>query len=149
MWLTKDSDDLFCIHGFRNFHVYRTSNGGGIRLYCRDELHVTFVPEFSFISDICEMLTVQISCSAIKFVLGVFYHPPSSDHGIDKVFTELCCEKLKLIQTEGHPMVACGDFNLNLLNPLKYCFITEFVSSMLEVCLYPVVSIPTKYNHEN
>ena len=148
-WLTSDFDHLFSICGFRSFNVYRTSNGGGIRLYCKEDLHVSFVSEFSFITDICEMLTVQVSCNDIIFMLSIFYHPPSSDHGLNNRFVDLCCEKLKLIQTKGYPIVACGDFNLNLLNPLKYGFITNFITSMLEVGLYPIVNIPTKYNHEN
>ena len=56
---------------------------------------------------------------------------------------------MKLLQTQGHPILACGDYNLNFLNPLNYSFITEFVGSMFEIGLYPVVDIPTKYNHEN
>ena len=148
-WLTSDFDQLFSIHGFRSFNVYRTPNGGGIRLYCRNDLQVAFIPEFSCVTDICEILTVQVSCCENKFMLCVVYHPPSPDHGTNKSFTEFCCGKLQLIQNQGYPIVACGDFNLNLLNPLRYGFIEEFVGNMLEVGLYPVVNIPTKYNHEN
>ena len=148
-WLTEDYDNLFSIHGFRSFNVYRTPSGGGIRLYCKECLQVTHVPEFSFITDVCEMITAQVSCNDIRFVLSVFYHPPSSDHDLNNMFVNLCCEKLRIIQAQGHPMVACGDFNLNLLNPMKYGFITEFISCMLELGLYPIVNIPTKYNPEN
>ena len=49
----------------------------------------------------------------------------------------------------GLPMVVCGDFNLNLLNPLGYHYISDFVDRMLELGLYPVINIPTKYNHGN
>ena len=148
-WLTHDFEHLFFIHGFRSFNVYRTPNGGGIRLYCKNDLQIAFIPEFSCVTDICEMLTVQISCCDNKFMLSVFYHPPSPDHGVNNMFTEFCCEKLKLILNQGYPVIACGDFNLNLLNPLRYGFIVEFIGSMLEVGLYPVVNIPTKFNIEN
>ena len=148
-WLTQDFDNLFLIHGFRCFNVYRTPMGGGIRLYCKSELDVTFISEFSFVTEIYEMLTVQVCCNDIKFVLSTFYHPPSSDHGLNNAFIGLCYDKLKVIQALGYPMIACGDFNLNLLNPLNYGFITEFIGSMLEVGMYPIVNIPTKYNHEN
>ena len=148
-WLTQDFADLYSIHGFRSFNVYRTPNGGGIRLYCKDDLDVIFIPEFSYVSDVCEMLTVQVSCNSVKFVLSVVYHPPSSDHGLNYMFIEHYCEKLKLLQTQGHSILACGDYNLNLLNPLNYGFIMEFVANMLEIGLYPIVNISTKYNHEN
>ena len=46
-WLTHDFDNLFFIHGFRSFNVYRTPNGGGIRLYCKKDLTFT-VHVFSF-----------------------------------------------------------------------------------------------------
>ena len=148
-WLTQDFEKLFSIHGFRSFNVYRAPNGGGIRLYCKNELQVELFPEFSCVTDVCEMLTVQISCCENKFMLCVFYHPPSPDHGTNDIFTEFCIEKLKIMQNHGCPIISCGDFNLNLLNPLRYGFIERFIGSMLEMGLYPVVNIPTKYNHEN
>ena len=148
-WLTQDFEHLFSIQGFRSFNVYRTPNGGGIRLYCKNDLQVSIIQEFSCMTDVCEMLTVQISCCDNKFMLCVLYHPPSPDHGINNTFIEFCCEKIKLMQNQGFPIVACGDFNLNLLNPLRYGYIRGFIGSMLEIGLYPVVNIPTKYNPEN
>ena len=148
-WLTQDFDNLFFIHGFRSFNVYRTPNDGGIRLYCKNDLDVTFIPEFSLVTNIYEMLTIHITCNNIKIVLCIVYHPPSSDHGINNMFIEEYCEKLNMMNTQGYTIVTCGDFNLNLLNPLRYGFIQEFIGSMLEIGLYPVSNIPTKYNHEN
>ena len=148
-WLTQDFDNLFFINGFRSFNVYRSPNGGGIRLYCKNDLDVTLITEHSFVSETCEMLTLQICCNTIKFVLSTVYHPPSSDHGLNNMFIESYCEKLKDIHSQGYPLVACGDFNLNLLNPLKYGFITDYVGKMLEIGLHPMVNIPTKYNHDN
>ena len=148
-WLTHDYDNLFSILGFRSFNVYRTPNGGGIRLYCKNDLDVSFISEYSFVSEFCEMLTLHIGCNTIKFVLSVVYHPPSSDHGINNMFIEQCCEKLKMLHNQGYPMVACGDFNLNLLNPLKYGFISDFIDCMLEIGFYPILNIPSKYNHDN
>ena len=45
--------------------------------------------------------------------------------------------------------MVCGDFNLNLLNPLRLNYINNFIDSMLEAGLYPGVTIPTKFNDEN
>ena len=148
-WLTQDFENLFCIHGFRSFNVYRSSYGGGIRIYCKYDLEVTLISEYSFVSDMYEMLTLEVSCNSIKFVFSTVYHPPSPDHGMNNMFIESYCDKLKLLQSQGYPMLACGDFNLNLLNPLNYGFINVFIDKMLEIGLYPVVNIPTKYNHNN
>ena len=107
------------------------------------------MPEFSFVNDMYEMLTVLIACNDNKFALSVLYHPPTSDHYMNNVFIEDYCDKLKLIQTLGYQLVACGDYNLNLLNPKNYGFISNFIENMLELGLHPVIRIPTKYNHEN
>ena len=148
-WLTNEFDSLFAISGFKSYNIYRTKNGGGIRLYFRNNLTVQIIPEFSLIADTCEMLTVEVSCPDKRIILSVFYHPPTSDHNRNNMFIEYCCNKLSLIRNMGHPMLVCGDFNLNLLNPLKYNYISDFVNNMLELGLNPIITIPTKYNHHN
>ena len=148
-WLTNDFDGLFTISGFKSCNVYRTNNGGGIRLYYRNNLAVKVIPEFSLVADTCEMLTVEVSCTDTKIILSVFYHPPTSDHNRNNMFIDYCCNNLSLIRRMGHPIVACGDFNLNLLNPLRYNYISDFVNNMLELGLNPIITIPTKYNHNN
>lgn len=148
-WLSNDYDNLFSIHGFHVHNVCRNNFGGGIRLYCKDGLNVNVMPEFSFVTDMYEMLTVLIACNDNKFALSVLYHPPTSDHHLNNAFIESYCGKLKLIQTLGYQLVACGDYNLNLLNPMNYGFISNFIGNMLELGLYPAIRIPTKYNPEN
>ena len=148
-WLSNDYDNLFSIYGFHAFNVCRNNFGGGIRLYCRDGLDVNVMPEFSFVTDMYEMLTVLIACNDNKFALSVLYHPPTSDHHLNNVFIDNYCEKLKLIQSLGYQLVTCGDYNLNLLNPMNYGYISNFIGNMLELGLYPLIRIPTKYNHEN
>ena len=53
-----------------------------------------------------------------------------------------------MLQT-GFPVVVCGDFNLNILNPLRLTYISRFIDKMTEIGLYPVVRFPTKYNEQN
>ena len=53
------------------------------------------------------------------------------------------------MRTTGLLIVVCGDFNLNLLNPLRLNYINSFIDSMLEAGLYPGVTISTKFNVEN
>ena len=54
-----------------------------------------------------------------------------------------------MLRATGLPVVVCGDFNLNLFNPLNLRYITEFVENIYELGLFPVITIPTKYNPEN
>ena len=49
----------------------------------------------------------------------------------------------------GLPVIACGDFNLNLFNPLKLRYVTDFINGMLELSMFPAITVPTKYNPDN
>ena len=53
-----------------------------------------------------------------------------------------------MLRATGLPVVVCAAFNLNLFNPLNLRYITEFVENMYELGLFPVITIPTKYNPE-
>ena len=75
-WLTKDFDNIFTICGFQSCNIYRTNFGGGVRLYYRRNLNLKLLPAFVSVNDVCEVLTVELSCTDKKFVLCVFYHPP-------------------------------------------------------------------------
>ena len=87
--------------------------------------------------------------SGNKVLLCGFYQPPSSDHRVNYEFTDQCCANLNMLLATGLPVIVCGDFNLNLFNPLKLRYITDFVENMYELSLFPVITIPTKYNPEN
>ena len=54
-----------------------------------------------------------------------------------------------MLLASGFPVIVCGEFNLNLFNPLKLRYITDFVENMYELSLFSVIMIPTKYNPEN
>ena len=54
-----------------------------------------------------------------------------------------------MLLATGLPVIVCGDFNLNIFNPLKLQYITDFVKNMFELNLCPVITILTKYNPEN
>ena len=78
-----------------------------------------------------------------------FFHPPSSDHRVNYEFIDQCCANLSMLLATGLPVILCGDFNLNLFNPLKLRYIRDFVENMYELSLFHVIMIPTKYNPEN
>ena len=95
------------------------------------------------------MLVAEIFVGSKKIVLCCLYHPPSSDHGINYAFIDECCSAMRLLWDLACPIITCGDFNLNVLNPLKLNYISHFIDSMLEVGLWPLITTPTKYNPEN
>lgn len=148
-WLTKEISKLFSVSGFKYFDSFRTNIAGGIRIYYKQFLNVTLLPVYSKVSDIFEVLTVEISCSEKNVLLSCFYHPPSPDHNLNRLFIDQCCAILQRLRSTGLPIIGCGDFNLNLFNPLRLRYIGDFIDGMLECGMLPVITIPTKINPGN
>ena len=101
---------------------------------------------FNVINGLCEILIAEIFVGSKKIVLCCVYHPPSSDHRVNYAFIDERCSVLRLLRDLACPIVICGDFNLNILNPLKLNYISHFIDSMLEVGLWPLITTPTKFN---
>ena len=148
-WLTNDYCNLFKINGFKHYDLCRSQFGGGIRIYIKDDMNLEILSDFTTVHDLFEIFSVEVSSVKFKFILSVFYHRPTADHALNNVFIEECCIRLNQMLSTGLPLVTCGDFNLNLLNPLRLNYIDTFIGNMLELGLYPGVTIPTKYNEGN
>ena len=148
-WLTNDYCNLFKINGFKHYDLCRSQFGGGIRIYIKDDMNLEILSDFTTVHDLFEIFSVEVSSVKFKFILSVFYHRPTADHALNNVFIEECCIRLNQMLSTGVPLVTCGDFNLNLLNPLRLNYIDTFIGNMLELGLYPGVTIPTKYNEGN
>ena len=67
-WLTEEYENVFLINGFKTFDSYRSSNGGGIRLYVKKKnlLYVNILSRFNVINDLCEMLIAEIFVGSKK-----------------------------------------------------------------------------------
>ena len=148
-WLTKAICNLFNISGFKYFDSFRANNAGGIRIYYKHFLDVKLMPVYSNVTDTFEVLTAEISCSGKNVLLSCFYHPPSPNHDQNRFFIDQCCAILDRLRNTGLPVIGCGDFNLNLFNPLRLRYIGEFIDGMLECGMLPVITIPTKINPGN
>ena len=70
--------------------------------------------------------------------------PPTLDHTLNRVFIEQCFSMIELQRSVGLPVIAYGDFNLNLFNPLKLRYVTDFINGMLELSMFPAITVPTK-----
>ena len=95
------------------------------------------------------MHIAEISCSDKNVLLSCFYHPPSPDHHQNRFFIDQCLGILQRLRNTGLPVIRCGDFNLNLFNPLRLSYIKDFIDGMLECGMLPVITIPTKINPGN
>ena len=111
-WLTNEFDDVFKLHGFKSFNVYRNNYGGGIRLYIRNDLTATVLHPYTFVNGVLEMLCVEITSVTNKYILCCIYHPPSSSHEINYDFIEQLSQILLNIRELGVPIVLGGDMNL-------------------------------------
>ena len=148
-WLTAAFSKLFIINGFKHFDCFRANDGGGLRVHFRKSLNAKMMSTFTLISGLYEMLTIEIAFPVNKIVVCALYHPPSADHNNNRDFIDQCCSKLELLCATGVPVITCGDFNLNLFNPLRLRYINAFTDNMLELGMVPIITIPTKFSPEN
>ena len=140
---------MFKISGFKYIDSFRANNAGGVRIFYRESMELKLMPNYTNVTNICEVLTVEIVRRDINIMLCCFYHPPSPDHYQNRLFIEQCSGILDNLRTRGLPVIVCGDFNLNLLNPLRLRYISDFIDSMLECNMSPIITIPTKFNPSN
>ena len=71
-WLTQGFCKLFSICGFKHLDSFRANDGGGIRMYHKNTIDVKLLPDFSSVSDVFEVLTVEIACPKKKMCCLVF-----------------------------------------------------------------------------
>ena len=71
------------IHGFKYFDIFRANDRGGIRVYVKKFVNSKVLSTYAMVSDLYELLTLEMIISGNEVLLCVFYHPPSSDHGVN------------------------------------------------------------------
>ena len=148
-WLTENIDFLFHIDGFCQFNLYRSGYGGGIKVYYDSSLNVSLATDLTFVENGMELISFYVNDLQNKFLICCLYHPPSSDHEYHNNLTD---KLINLILGVAHPemkIILCGDFNLDLFNPLRLSYIVNFMNSLLSLNFIPVITIPTKFNFEN
>ena len=145
-WLSKSTDLLCELDGYKSVATYRDNHGGGIKLFIRDFLSVSVIDEMSFIGDLFESLTCEVFTSSSKYIISCIYRPPhTSISQFNKSFQENILSKLTVTRST----IICGDFNINLFNPLALQSINNFISLLLTFNFYSVINLPTKYNPTN
>lgn len=97
-----------------------SSRGGGVALFIKNEIDFDILPKNSVSTPSAETIFVQIKRG---IAVGVVYRPPSS------AVNEFICAMEYLMTsliTSQVPVVACGDFNINLLKDRSdYLFLLE------------------------
>ena len=145
-WLNESIDCLFEIEGYISHAVYRNSHGGGIKVFIRDGLTVNLKNNMTFISDLFECLTLEVFLSKKKYLITSIYRPP---HKSISQFNDCFQESILSEFSSNCRIIICGDFNINLFNPLSLNSIGNFVSLMLSFNYLSTIVCPTKFNPNN
>ena len=148
-WLTPDVDNIFDIPGFYCFNVYRNRYGGGLKMYLKNCIKARILQDYTFVNHLFEVMTVEILFESNKAVLCAVYHPPTSSVENNNEFILSLVNHLKPFIDSKLPLILAGDMNINLLNTNNLVYVNNFVSSMFEFGLIPVITAPTKINTGN
>ena len=114
--LTEISCDFLCeLKEYRSYVVYRTTHGGGIKIYIRDSLSAMIINEMSFVNELYECLFCELSTPSKKYTINCIYRPP---HTSMSRFMEHFWYNILTKLPINCNSILCGDFNINLFNPL-------------------------------
>ena len=142
-WLNDDKNVNVDLEGYELFTSNRTNkSGGGVALYVDSTLRCSRVQNMTYnIDNILECLTVELIFDKSKnMVISCIYRTPGTcletfSNAVDNMFGSLNNNKVH---------IACGDFNIDLLNPYKKKQITDFIDTMFSNSLIPVITKPTR-----
>ena len=145
-WLSEDTDYGFDIEGYSQINRYRNNFGGGIKVYFRDHLKVKILNTFSRVSDVAEIVSINVSIERISLILLCIYRPPSS---CPYAFNNVLFDEVLTNFNNTDKIMIVGDLNLNLFNPLNLTYIDNFIDNMLSLSFWPIINKPAKVNPDN
>jgi hypothetical protein len=140
-WLTTDDANLANLPGYNLYSVERQNRvGGGVCAFVSNEFTVFDVQ--SGLHDTFENIDIFIKLSDDRIlVICVVYRPP------DSKIADFLIEFNNYLMTHTgstHPLLICGDFNINLLNVDSVNSVAEFVDLIYSNSLLPVIHNPTR-----
>ena len=146
IWLSSRIDYCFDLPGYNAFNLYRDNRGGGIKIFVEDSVAAKLDVQNSFICDLFEILTLSITLPNLNLIICGIYKPPHTS--ILDFTTSLYDNVIKKFSSKCK-YILCGDFNINILNPLKLNSIDIFMQTLNSVNFLPVITRPTKHNSGN
>lgn len=131
------------IPGYSLFRSDRNRSGGGVAVYCLDNLPCSLLSCGSTSSG-AESLWVSVRCGSLhpSLVVGCFYRPPGAP---SQSVLDVCDNIDAMILNTKH-VVACGDFNIDMLDLTKPHSKT-FQNFITSRSLIQTISKPTCYNN--
>ena len=74
--LPRDFVNFSVYVDFKHLDSFRANDGGGIRIYHKNTIDVKLLPDFSSVSDVFEVLTVEIACPEKNVLFSVLLSSP-------------------------------------------------------------------------
>ena len=133
------------IPGYTLFRFDRNRSGGGVAIYCADNLPCSVLSCSRSSSGVESLwISVRLGCLHPSLAVGCFYRPP----GAPSCSVNDVCDNIENMMLTKKYIVACGDFNINLLDLSKSLSKTfqQFITSH---SLIQPITVPTRYNHSS
>ena len=146
IWLEAEIDYGFDLVGYTAYNLYRNSHGGGIKIFVDERISTQINEKATFINDFFEILTVTVALDNTIFNVSGIYKPPNSNI---KDFTESFYNYFISKIPFNCKYILAGDFNVNILNPLKHVSIDNFIQTMMGDGFMMYITRATKYNPNN
>ena len=144
-WLVESIDNGFELPSYLSYTVYRSSHGGGIKLYISTSFRSAKIKELCQVNNLFESLFAEISIGhSNKINLGCIYRIPSSsiiDFNND-FFNNY------ISQFSRQDTIIMGDMNINLYNPHRILAIDEYLQNFLSLNFKPLVQYPTRVHKD-
>ena len=117
--------------------------GGGVSIYCNDQLTVNCIDNLCYVTDYIECCTVKIKINSRTIFVIAVYRPPG---GSLDTFNENMIEILNDSSLRNCEIVVLGDFNINLINYHDSNInVRNFVLNMFSHHYISVISKPTRF----
>ena len=127
--------------GYTWFRFDCNCNGGGIALYFADNLPYSVLSCSRSYSGVESLwVSVRLGWFQPSLAVGCFYRPP----GAPSSSVNDVCDNIENMMLTKKFVVACGDFNINLLDLSKT--FQQFITSH---SLIQPITVPTRYNHSS
>jgi hypothetical protein len=140
--ITEDELQLFEMNDFNVVAKCReTRSGGGIAVYYRKNLDINILQSTSFLST--ESLIIEFPINHQKFIVAVFYRPPSNS--ITDFNSELeswLISKDKILNKKN--IIILGDINIDTLNDKRKSTTIEYLNILNSTGIQMGIKTPTR-----
>ena len=146
IWLTEATDNGFNIEGFMAFNMYRSDQGGGVKVYVHKSIKCNPINEFCELNKLYETVCLELIIDKVKLALYSIYRPPSFNVS---QFNQILYNNLRILRNRYNKVIIAGDININLLNPLNLNSTDEYVNNLISLSFTPHITLPTRYSLSN